>query len=104
MHARAGRWLVAAGVALAVSAAAVALAVMPGSGPVVSAVAQAAETFASPGEFLWWTTLGGVFAGRPNDATGYAVWVLGTALFWFVACAPFVALAGRRRRSRKESP
>jgi hypothetical protein len=50
------------------------------------------EQFASPGEFLWWATVGGVFAGYPSDLTGYTVWVVGTMLFWTLATAICVAL------------
>lgn len=48
----------------------------------------------SPGEFLCWSTIGGVFSGCPLDARGYSIWILGSALFWLVVLAIGVA-AGR---------
>ena len=58
----------------------------------LGALAQCADQFASPGEFLWWLTLGGAFAGRPTGAAGIALWVLGTALFWLLVAAPILVL------------
>ena len=62
-----------------------------------------AERFASPGEMLWWATLGGAFSGRPGDSLGIAVWIAGTALFWSVPLGAALfgirkLLAGRRSR------
>jgi len=48
--------------------------------------------FASPGELLWFATLGGAFAGYPSDLPGYVVWVLGTAVFWTFVAVLCVAL------------
>lgn len=59
--------------------------------PVPTGLRHAAETFASPGEFLWWSTIGGAFSGRPIGALGYTVWVIGTAAFWFVVLAVLAA-------------
>lgn len=56
------------------------------------------EYFASPGEFLWWATLGGAFAGYPSGFTGYTVWVLGSTVFWVVAAVICVGI-GRLVRS-----
>jgi hypothetical protein len=65
---------------------------------------RAAEAFASPGEFLWWATLGGAFAGYPSGFSGHFVWVVGTALFWFVVTMSVVAAAtGMRNRRRAKS-
>ena len=64
-----------------------------------------AEYFASPGEFLWWSTLGGAFAGYPTGLSGHVIWVLGTAAFWFLAASPFIAVATHfRSRSRQGTP
>jgi hypothetical protein len=56
------------------------------------ALSNVLERFASPGEFLWWATLGGAFAGYPSGLMGYTVWVLGTTIFWVLATAICVAL------------
>jgi hypothetical protein len=45
------------------------------------------ERFASPGELLWWATLGGTFAGYPSGTSGYVVWVVGNTLFWILVTA-----------------
>jgi hypothetical protein len=58
-----------------------------------SGLGHASEIFASPGELLWWTTLGGPFSGRPNDFRGYAVWILGSTVFWFIVAALGFAIA-----------
>lgn len=59
------------------------------------------EAFASPGEFLWWATLGGAFSGYPTGPTGVIVWILGTALFWFVV---FTAAYGLFSRLARRGP
>lgn len=83
---------------LALSAAAVAL--FAGLTPlkVNGVCANLLEGFASPGELLWWATLGGAFSGHPQDAAGYAVWILGSTLFWFLAvlaALPMLTVAKR---------
>jgi hypothetical protein len=75
--------VVIAVVAVVFSAAAVALVALPSLSP-LPALSRLAESFASPGDLLWWATIGGAFAGRPTGLIGIAVWVLGTALFWFL--------------------
>ena len=65
---------------------------------------RAAEAFASPGEFLWWSTLGGALAGYPSGVSGHFVWVVGTALFWFVVTMSFVAAATGLRARRRAKP
>ena len=62
---------------------------------------ELAEIFASPGELLWWSTLGGAFAGYPSDATGCLVWALGTAFFWILVVAIGVAVGKGIRRMVK---
>jgi hypothetical protein len=57
-----------------------------------SGLRRLCETFASPGELLWWSTLGGVFSGYPRGASGYVVWVLGSTAFWLLAAAIVAAL------------
>jgi hypothetical protein len=57
-----------------------------------STVARVAESFASPGELLWWSTIGGAFAGRPTGPMGLTVWALGAALFWFLVFLATAAL------------
>ncbi|MFO1217226.1 MAG: hypothetical protein U1E89_02470 [Burkholderiaceae bacterium] len=59
------------------------------------ALMAAAEVVASPGEFLWWSTLGGAFAGRPTGAAGHLIWVAGSAAFWFVAAWAVGAVLAR---------
>ena len=71
--------------------AAVAVRLLPYS-YVPEALGDLLERFASPGEFLWLATLGGVFAGYPSDWKGYTVLVLGTTIFWVLATAICVAL------------
>ncbi len=56
------------------------------------------ETFASPGEFLWWSTLGGAFAGYPTGLAGVIVWILGSAVFWFVVFSVAYGLISRLAR------
>lgn len=65
-----------------------------------SALRPAAEYVASPGELLWWTTLGGAFAGRPTGLAGLVVWVLGTAAFWFLVLAALIFGANWLRGKR----
>jgi hypothetical protein len=73
--------------------AAVALHLLPYSfGP--SGLGRVLESFASPGEMLWWATLGGAFAGYPSGFIGYTVWVVGNTVFWILATAIAVALGG----------
>ena len=70
----------------------------------LGALAQWADRFAVPGEFLWWSTLGGAFAGRPPGPVGIVLWVLGTTLFWFVVAAVvLLLLAWIRSRLQPES-
>ena len=53
---------------------------------------HAIEAFAWPGELLWWSTLGGPFRGYPSNASGYALWIGGTAVFWTAVAALSAAL------------
>ena len=71
------------------------------SNPVTGLLWRAAEAFASPGEFLWWATLGGAFAGHPSGVSGYLLWVIGTALFWFAVTLLFLAAGTGLRALRK---
>jgi hypothetical protein len=94
-------WLITAALVLALSVAAVSVNASLRYGLDLGVLAHMAEQFASPGELLWWSTLGGAFAGRPTGATGIALWVIGTALFWFfVAAVGLVFLAWVRHRLR----
>ena len=68
-----------------ISAIAVAIVVSYPSNPVLAKIWYLAERFASPGEFLWWATLGGAFSGYPTGLFGLALWIIGTSLFWFLA-------------------
>ena len=77
-------WLVAAVLALTFSIAAVTVNASLRYEVSLGALPQVADRFAAPGEFLWWATAGGAFAGRPTGVAGTAMWVLGTALFWFL--------------------
>jgi hypothetical protein len=90
-------------VAGVLSAAAVVIVALPLPSP-LPALSRLAESFASPGDLLWWATIGGAFAGRPTGFIGIAVWVLGTALFWFLvflvafALGSWLRALGARRR------
>jgi hypothetical protein len=92
---RSRRWVFAALLSLAISICAVIIVVSHPTTPAISRLSRVAESFASPGEFLWWATLGGAFSGYPSGVSGYSLWVLGTALFWFLSAAPFIALVPR---------
>ena len=83
-------WLVLSAILFGLSMIAVAGHFLPYNAP--SGLRTLCETFASPGELLWWVTLGGVFAGHPHGASGYVVWVLGTTAFWLLAAAILVTL------------
>jgi len=61
---------------------------------------RAAEHVASPGELLWWATLGGAFAGRPTGFSGLVVWILGSATFWFLVLGALIAGTHWLRRKR----
>jgi hypothetical protein len=89
-------WLVVLACCLGLSIAAVAVHFLP---DIPGAVRAFCEAFASPGELLWWTTLGGAFAGYPSGVTGGVIWVLGTALFWFIVAAIAVAIVKALVRS-----
>ena len=95
-------WLAVAMLSLAVSSAAVAVNSWLRYKLSLGALAQLADQFAVPGEFLWWSTLGGAFAGRPSGPASIALWVLGTALFWFLVAA-FVLLLFAWFRSRLQA-
>jgi len=97
VHAR--TWFVVAVLSLVVSAVAVAVVRWSSGGPLLVALSHLAEGFASPGEFLWWATLGGAFAGYPTGVSGHLIWVVGTAAFWFLAAAILIATLARLRRS-----
>lgn len=84
-----------ASLSLALGIGAVAVVASHPAKPLLAHLSKAAETFASPGELLWWATLGGPFRGYPTGPAGYLVWVFGTALFWFFAGMLFLAI-GRR--------
>jgi hypothetical protein len=84
-------WLIVLLVSFVLSVAAVAAHPLPHS-YVPRGASLLLERFASPGEFLWWAALGGAFAGYPSGWTGYAVWVLGNTVFWFLASAICVAV------------
>jgi hypothetical protein len=84
---RARTWLLLSVILFGLSAIAVAGQFMPWSG-----LRRLCESFASPGELLWWVTLGGVFSGYPHGASGYVVWVLGTTTFWLLAIAFVVTM------------
>jgi len=97
-------WMNTLILALALSIVAVALHALPYHVPEV--LREAAERFASPGELLWWTTLGGVFAGYPSGWVGYTVWILGTTVFWLIVSVVLIACAriehaALRRTSRR---
>ncbi len=87
---KARTWLFVVLVFFSLSVAAVAVHLLAYS-YVPHTLSELLENFASPGELLWWATLGGVFAGYPSDLTGYIVWVLGTTVFWVLATAICVA-------------
>jgi hypothetical protein len=93
--------IVVACVALILSAIAVAIVKVGSSNPLTHLLWHAAESFAGPGEFLWWATLGGVFAGYPSGISGYFLWIVGTALFWFVVIQLFLAAITGLRARRK---
>jgi hypothetical protein len=104
MSGRVRAWVVTASTALTLSAVAVAVVRSTGSNPIIQRLWRLAEFFASPGELLWWATLGGAFAGYPSGVSGHLMWVVGSALFWFLAATPFIAMAPRVRdwfRSRR---
>jgi len=79
--------------AMALAVAAVTVVAFQDSFSLPSGLWSLAEQIASPGEFVWWATIGGAFAGRPSGLSGLVVWVLGTAVFWFSAFAGFGLLA-----------
>lgn len=101
MTTRARARLVVACIALILGAIAVGIVKVGASSPVAGLLWRAAEAFASPGEFLWWATLGGVFAGYPSGVSGYFLWVVGTALFWFGVTLLFLAASTSLRTLRK---
>ena len=76
--------LVVALVSTALALVSVLLLAVPFESSPPSSLLAVAEQVASPGEFLWWSTVGGAFSGRPASTAGLAVWVLGTASFWFL--------------------
>jgi hypothetical protein len=96
-HAR--TWFAIAVLSLALSAVAVAVVRWPAGEPLLVSLSRLAEGFASPGELLWWATLGGAFAGYPTGLSGHLIWVVGTAVFWFLAAAILIATFARLRRS-----
>jgi hypothetical protein len=85
-------WLLTAALSLAFSTAAVLVNASLRYQFSLGALAQFADQFAAPGELLWWSTLGGAFAGRPAGAAGISLWILGTALFWFFVSAGVLLL------------
>lgn len=88
---------VTAALALILAVIAVGIVTIRTSNPVTSSLWRVAEAFASPGEFLWWATLGDAFAGYPSGFSGYLLWVGGTALFWFVVTMVLRAATARLR-------
>ena len=95
MSGRFRAWVITASIALALSAIAVAIVSSARSNPIIRRLSPLAESFASPGELLWWATLGGTFAGYPSGVSGHLIWVVGSALFWFLAATPLIAMAPR---------
>ena len=93
--------IVAACIALTLGAMAVGMVKVGTSNPVTGLLWRGAEVFASPGELLWWATLGGASAGYPSGASGYFLWVVGTALFWFGVALVFLAASTRIRALRE---
>ena len=93
--------VIAACIALILGAIAVGIVKFGSANPVTGLLWRAAEAFASPGELLWWATLGGAFAGYPSGVSGYFLWVVGTALFWFGVTLLFFAARTRLRVLRK---
>ena len=43
---------------------------------------RALDDFQSPGEIVWWLTLGHVFQGYPNTLPGYTVLIAANTVFW----------------------
>ena len=84
-------WLVVVAVFFGLSVAAVSVHSLPYP-YVPRSLRDLCEQFASPGELLWFATLGGAFAGYPSDLPGYVVWVLGTTVFWIFVAVACVAL------------
>jgi hypothetical protein len=91
-------WVATALVSVALSAVAVAIVRSSSPTPLLAGLSHLAEYFASPGELLWWATFGGAFAGFPSGVSGHLLWVIGTALFWFLAVAPLIATLPRLRQ------
>lgn len=89
---------------IVISAIAVAIVVSHLSNPVLAKLWYLADRFASPGEFLWWATLGGAFSGYPTGLIGHALWIVGTALFWFlvsmIGAVLVKIITGRRGRTK----
>lgn len=54
-----------------------------------------------PGYLLWFALRGVVFATvEPSSASDYALWIGGSAVFWFVVAAVFAAVVRWVRRVR----
>lgn len=96
-------WFLVAIMSVVASAFAVAVVRWSPGTPLFVSLSQLAEGFASPGEFLWWSTIGGVFAGYPTGLAGHLIWVAGTAAFWFLAVATLIATSAHLRRSSGSS-
>ena len=83
-------WLVVVLTFFVLSVGAVAAHGLPYSVPAI--LSHVLDSFASPGEFLWWATLGGAFVGYPSGLSGYTIWILGNTLFWVFATVMLVAI------------
>lgn len=94
-------WVLWAALSLALSAAAVGFIAVAPSLPAGPVTWRVAEAFATPGEVLWWASIGGAFAGYPTGVAGYFIWTIGTALFWFTATSPLVFIATHIRKVRR---
>lgn len=63
--------------------------------PLPSDPRDAIEAFASPGELLCQSTIGGVLPTCPSGLAGDVVRVLGTAAFWSIAAVVVVAVGSQ---------
>ena len=63
--------------------------------PLPSDLRDAIKLFASPGELLCQSTIGGVFPACPPGLAGDVVRVLGTAAFWSIAAVVVIAVGSR---------
>ncbi len=94
-------WLLTALLSVALAIAAVTVVASLSYTFSLGVLARVAEQIASPGEFLWWSTTGGAFAGKPTGLAGIALWVLGTATFWFLVASIALLSDAWLRQDRK---